>query len=164
MRVLILPALACLLSASVAFAADDADNSTHLPVPRFASLRSGEVNMRTGPGFRYPIKWVYKKRGLPVEITAEFDIWRRVRDPEGTDGWISSIELSGKRSAFVTGENRKLRYQHDEGSAIVAHLDPGAIGQILSCKRDWCKVKFGDVKGYLKKAFFWGAYTDEAFD
>ena len=164
MRVLLLSVLAFFFLTLPAFAADEIDNTTHLPIPRFASLRSNEVNMRTGPGFRYPIKWIYKKRGLPVEITAEFDIWRRVRDPEGTEGWISSVELSGKRSAFVTGGVRDLRYRRDDRSEIVAHLEPGAIGQLLSCKGDWCKANFGDTKGFLRKAFFWGAYADEAFD
>jgi len=152
-----------LLSASSARAAEE-DNTSHLPIPRFASLRSDEVNMRKGPGLRYPIAWVYNRRGLPVEITAEYDIWRRVRDPEGSEGWISKAELTGKRTAIVVGNGRDLRDKRDDMSAIVAHLEAGAIGQIVSCESEWCKVKFDNVKGFLRKASFWGAYPNEAFD
>ncbi|MDR3425387.1 MAG: SH3 domain-containing protein [Alphaproteobacteria bacterium] len=147
-----------------AFAAEGIDNTSHQPLPRFATLRSGEVNMRTGPGMRYPIEWVYTRRGLPVEITAEYDIWRRVRDPEGTQGWVNKTELTGLRGAIVTGGAHDLRESRDDQSPVVAHLEAGAIGQITSCAPDWCKVKFDDVKGYLRKSDFWGAYPKESFD
>jgi SH3-like domain-containing protein len=153
-----------LLSASAVFAAEEVDNTSHLPIPRFASLRSDEVNMRTGPGMRYPIEWVYTRRGLPVEITAEYDIWRRVRDPEGTEGWVSKTELTGKRSAAITGSGHDLRDARNDGSAVIAHLEAGAIGQVLSCGKEWCEVKFEGVKGFLRKPCFWGAYVDETFD
>ena len=133
-------------------------------LPRFATLRSGEVNMRTGPGTRYPIEWVYTRRGLPVEVIAEYDIWRRVRDPEGVEGWVHKTELTGKRAAVVTGAMRELRDDSDDQSSIVAHLQPGAIGAIVSCAPDWCKMKFDGVKGYLRKTDFWGAYPAETFD
>ncbi|MFA5040377.1 MAG: SH3 domain-containing protein [Bdellovibrionales bacterium] len=152
------------VSASFASAAEEIDNTSHLPLPRFASLRSDEVNMRAGPGLRYPIEWVYKRRGLPVEITAEYDIWRRVRDPEGTEGWVSKTELVGKRSAVVIGGKQDLREDHNDEAVILAHLDEGAMGQILSCKKEWCRVKFGGIKGYLRKTGFWGAYPEELFD
>lgn len=144
--------------------ADDADNSPHADVPRFATLRSGEVNMRTGPGTRYPIEWVYTRRGLPVEVTAEYDIWRRVRDPEGIEGWVHKTELTGKRAAVVTGSLRELRDDRDDAAQIVAHLQPGATGQLISCMPDWCKLKFDGIKGYLRKTDFWGAYPNETFD
>ncbi len=147
-----------------ALAAEEIDNTSHLPIPRFASLRSGEVNMRTGPGTRYPIAWVYTRRGLPVEVTAEYDIWRRVRDPEGVEGWINKTELTGKRSAVVTGSGHDMYDSRDDHAAIRAHLEAGATGQILSCAQEWCKVRFDGVKGYLRKADFWGAYPDEKFD
>jgi len=144
--------------------ADEADNTSHLPLPRFATLRSGEVNMRTGPGTRYPIQWVYTRRGLPVEVTAEYDIWRRVRDPEGAEGWVNKTELTGKRSMIVTGSTQELRDKADDTSDIAAHLEIGAIGQLASCAQDWCKIKFDGAKGYLHKSQFWGAYPNETFD
>ncbi len=164
MRQFLLLTLAFLLTASTASAAEEGDGAPRLPIPRFASLRSNEVNMRTGPGMRYPIEWVYTRKGLPVEITAEYDIWRRVRDPEGTEGWISRVELTGKRMAVVTGSAQDLRDGRGEDSGVVAHLEPGALGQLLSCERDWCKIKFEGAKGYLRKSAFWGAYPEEKFD
>jgi SH3-like domain-containing protein len=157
--------LLLLLSLPVSvYAAEEADNTSHLPLPRFASLRSGEVNMRTGPGMRYPIEWVYTRRGLPVEVIAEYDIWRRVRDPEGTEGWVNKTELAGKRGALITGNQHELRDGRDDNAAIVAHLEPGSLGQLISCTQDWCKAKFDGVKGYLRKTDFWGTYPNETFD
>jgi SH3-like domain-containing protein len=140
------------------------DAGPHLPLPRFTTLRSDEANMRTGPGTRYPIEWVYTHRGLPVEVIAEYDIWRRVRDCEGTEGWFHKTELTGKRAAIVTGGIRELRDDRDEQSQVVAHLEPGAVGQLVSCTQDWCKIKFDGVKGFLRKVDFWGAYPNETFD
>lgn len=139
-------------------------SASGLPLPRFASLRSDEVNMRTGPGTRYPIEWVFKKAGVPVEIIAEYEIWRRVRDPEGTEGWMHKSALSGKRTAIVTGGPHDLREDADPQSPIAAHLELGAMGQLVSCSKDWCKLKFNGVKGYLRKTDFWGAYPNETFD
>jgi SH3-like domain-containing protein len=144
--------------------AEEADSGPHAPLPRFATLRSDEVNMRTGPGTRYPIEWVYTRRGLPVEVIAEYDIWRRVRDPEGTEGWVHKTELTGKRAAVITTETRELRDDRDDAAPVNAHLETGAIGQIISCAPDWCKVKFDGIKGYLHKSEFWGAYPSETFD
>lgn len=172
---------------TVAARADD-DAGSHLPLPRFATLRSAEVNMRTGPGTRYPIEWVYTRRGLPVEVIAEYDVWRRVRDSEGAEGWINRIELTGKRAAIVTSASpptpppipaaaaanaatpasttptHDLHDDADDGSTVIAHVQAGAIGDLISCAPVWCKLKFGDVKGYMRKSDFWGAYPDEKFD
>ena len=120
--------------------------------------------MRTGPGTRYPIEWVMTHQGLPVEIIAEYEIWRRIRDPEGAEGWVHKVSLTGKRSAMVTGSAQDLRRDHDAQSAIVAHLEKGAVGQLVSCSKDWCKLKFNGIKGYLPKTAFWGAYPNEVFD
>ena len=159
------------LFALPALAVDETDNGENttdkngsgLPIPRFASLRASDVNLRTGPGTRYPIEWVFTHQGMPVEITAEYEMWRRVRDAEGDEGWVHRNALSGKRYAIVTGTMHELREDNDEKSAIVAHLQGGAIGQLLSCSRDWCKLKFKGVKGYLRKSDFWGAYDAETF-
>lgn len=152
---------------------DDSKNpgptgASGLPLPRFASLRTNETNLRTGPGKRYPIDWVYKKQGLPLEITAEYDVWRRVRDVDGTEGWVHRAALTGKRMVISTEKLGKLYKFDSEDSAIVANIEGGAIGQLLSCGVEWCIVKFtepnaGEVKGYLKKTSFWGAYQQEVF-
>ena len=143
---------------------DTEGGKTGFPVPRFASLRSDDVNMRTGPGTRYPIEWQFTHKGLPVEITAEYDIWRKVRDPEGAEGWVHKSALTGKRAAIITGTMpRELRDGEDDTSVSLAHLEPGAVGQLLGCGKEWCKVKFSDIKGHLKKTDFWGAYPNETF-
>ena len=164
--------LAVLLFVSIsAFAVDETDNGdsgsgkngSGLPIPRFASLRANDVNLRTGPGTRYPIEWVFTHQGMPVEITAEYEMWRRVRDVDGDEGWVHRNALTGKRSAIITGTMRELREDSDERAPIAAHLEAGAIGQLISCSHDWCKLKFKGVKGYLRKSDFWGAYDPETF-
>ncbi len=143
---------------------DEGVGPSGLPLPRFASMRSNETNMRTGPGTRYPIDWVLVSKGMPVEIIAEYEYWRRIRDWEGSEGWVHKAALTGKRGAVVIKTMRDLRQKDDPNSPIMAHLEPGAVGQILSCKPEWCRIKFGDIKGYLRKNEFWGAYKDEVFN
>ena len=152
-------------------AIDETDNGegsvktgSGLPIPRFASLRASDVNLRTGPGTRYPIDWVFTHQGMPVEITAEYEMWRRVRDAEGDEGWVHKNALSGKRAAIVTGGMRELRGDPDINAAIAAHLEVGAVGQLVSCAKDWCKLKFEGTRGYLRKTEFWGAYEAETFN
>jgi SH3-like domain-containing protein len=141
---------------------DEGKKASGLPVPRFASLRSNNVNMRTGPGTRYPIEWVYSRQGLPVEIIAEYEIWRRVRDPEGAEGWVHKTELSGSRTVVITSKSVDLLESSDDKSETVAHLENGSIGQISSCSTDWCKLKFqGNIKGYTHKTALWGVYANE---
>jgi SH3-like domain-containing protein len=153
---------------TAAFAANESEEGkaapSGLPMPRFASLRSDDVNMRTGPGTRYPIEWVYRRKGLPVEILSEFEVWRRVRDFEGAEGWVHKSALSGKRTALVAGASRNLLQDGANDAPVAAHLENGAMGQVLSCAKDWCRLKFDGVKGYLRKNEFWGVYPDETFN
>lgn len=135
-----------------------------LALPRFATMRSDDVNMRTGPGTRYPIVWVYKHKDVPVEIFAEFEVWRRVRDADGAEGWVHKSALTSKRMAVVTGSPRNLLNDGANGADVVAHLENGSIGQILFCNTDWCRLKFDGIKGYLRKSEFWGAYPNETFN
>lgn len=141
-----------------------AGTATGLPLPRFASLHADKINMRTGPGTRYPIEWVYVREGLPVEITAEFDIWRRVRDWEGSEGWVHKSGLTGRRTLIVTGGQQSIYDDTDENAAVNARVESGAIGQILGCERTWCKVRFNDINGFMPKTAFWGAYSNETFN
>src|SRR5437868_5496125 len=105
-----------------------------LPTPRFAALRSDEVNVRTGPGVRYPIDWVFTRKTLPVQITAEVDTWRKIRAVDGTEGWVHQSMLTGRRTAMVTGELRTLRKRNDAEAAALALLEPGVIGSLLECR------------------------------
>ncbi len=138
-------------------------SATGLPLPRYAALRSDEVNLRAGPGTRYPIDWVYKRRDLPVEILREFEVWRLVQDPDGIKGWVHQATLTGRRSFIVTGGDATLRREPKDTASAVAILKPGVIGRMRSCqaKSDWCQVQVGDHRGYLKRGQFWGTLPDE---
>jgi len=138
--------------------------ATGNPLPRFASLRTDEVNLRRGPGTRYPIDWVYKRRDLPVEIEREFEVWRLIVDPDGVKGWVHQATLTGRRSFIVTGAERTLRRDASDTSAAVAVLKPGVIGRLRSCGAgsDWCQVQVGDYRGYLRRGDLWGTLPGEA--
>lgn len=138
-------------------------SKTGLPLPRFAALRSDDVNFRRGPGDRYPIEWVYKRRDLPVEIEREFDVWRLVSDPQGTKGWVNSATLSGRRTAIVVGGERVLRQGASDASAPVAKLEAGVILRLRSCepKSEWCQVAAGDYRGFIRRGEVWGLLPDE---
>jgi len=166
---IIITILCCFLAVSTQASVNETDSDSSkttsgLPLPRFASLRTNDINMRTGPGTRYPILWVFSHQGLPVEIIAEYEIWRRIRDPDGSEGWVHKTSLSGKRSAIVIGGTHELRTSREDTAPIAAHLEAGAVGQLLSCAKDWCKLKFDGNKGFLRKSDFWGAYPNEVFD
>ena len=139
-------------------------SATGLPLPRFAALRSDEVNLRAGPGTRYPIDWVYKRRDLPVEILREFEVWRLVQDPDGIKGWVHQATLTGRRSFIITGGDATLRREPQDTASAVAVLKPGVIGHLRSCQTGlaWCQVQAGDYRGYVKRSQFWGILPDEA--
>ena len=138
---------------------------TGLPLPRYASLRSDEVNMRVGPGTRYPIVWVYHRKGLPVQITAEFDTWRRIKDSAGDEGWVHQATLSGKRSFLVMGATSQPVYRHNEPNPSPrGEAEPGAMGKLLSCAQTMCKVEFPTLNGYMSKASLWGVSAQEVFE
>ncbi len=139
------------------------DNNGELPVPRFASLRSDDVNMRIGPGSRYNINWVYKHEGLPVEIIREFEEWRQVRDSDGTVGWVHKQMLQGKRTAIIKKNIGVLRRAPDEHSAPVIRAEPGVTGKLLECDLGWCKMQIAGHKGWIQKASIWGVYKNEKF-
>jgi SH3-like domain-containing protein len=133
-------------------------------LPRFASLRSDDVNMRLGPGTRYRIEWVYKRRDLPVQIEREFDVWRWVRDPEGIHGWVHQATLMGRRNFIVQNADATLRYDPNDTAVAVAVLKVGVIGRIRSCDAasEWCNVQSGSYRGYLRRSEFWGVLPGEA--
>jgi SH3-like domain-containing protein len=138
--------------------------NTGLPLPRFASFKTDDVNLRSGPGTRYPIEWVYKRRDLPVEIEREFEVWRLVEDSEGVKGWVHQATLTGRRSFVVTGGEQVMRAEANDKASPVARLKPGVVGRLRACdaKSDWCQVQVGDYRGWLRRNEFWGALPGEA--
>jgi SH3-like domain-containing protein len=160
-------AASCLFSVTLSFA-DPVGPVTKLPLPRYASLKTDRVNLREGPSKDHPTKWVYQRAGLPVEITAEFEIWRRVRDSEGVEGWVLHSLLSGRRTALVTpskkGETAKLYAKASDASDLAATLQSGVIVNIRNCDGAWCLVDGDGFKGYIQQIKLWGAYPDEKID
>jgi len=137
---------------------------TGLPLPRFVTLRADEVNLRTGPGTRYPIDWVYRRSGMPVEIVDEFDTWRRIRDWQGTEGWVHQSMVQGQRGILVTGKRHTLRRRPEAGSPGVALIDAGVVGVLQRCQGDWCEVSLGGFTGWLQRAAFYGLFPGEKLD
>ncbi len=135
-----------------------------LPVPRFVSIRSNAVNAHSGPSTKYPIEWVFSRRGMPVEVVAEFDTWRRIRDPDGTEGWVLQGMLSAKRSVIVTGGIQTLRHDPSATARPVANAEPGVVGALLHCRDDWCEVDLGGYHGWLRRAELWGVYPNERLE
>lgn len=148
--------------------ADQVGTVTKLPLPRFASLKTDRVNLREGPSKDHPTKWVYQRAGLPVEITAEFEIWRRIRDSEGAEGWVLHSLLSGRRTALVTpskkGENSKVYARPSEGSDLAATLQSGVIVNLRKCDGSWCQVDGDGFKGYIEQYKLWGVYPNETIE
>ncbi len=143
----------------------DQGTVTGLHIPRYASLKTDDVNMRTGPGSRYPVAWTYKRRELPVRIEREFDVWRMVEDMDGIKGWVHQATLTGRRTFVITGSDpRTLRAEASDSAAAIAVLKPGVVGRVKSCDANaaWCQVQVGDYRGWLARADFWGTDAGEA--
>ncbi len=138
-------------------------SATNLPLPRFAALGSNQVNLRIGPDLRYRIDWTYQRRDLPVQIVDEHQHWRRIRDPEGTEGWVQRPLLASRRTFLVQGEERALRRRAEENADPVALLKPGVVGQIRSCAAGstWCAVRVGEYRGFIRRDEVWGVGAQE---
>jgi SH3-like domain-containing protein len=136
-----------------------------LPVPRFVSLKADRVNVRTGPNTDQDVRWVYTRAGMPVEITAEFENWRRIRDWEGSEGWVYHSLLSGKRTAVVVptlkDELVPLYESADVEAAVVAKLQAGVLGSLKSCSGTWCEFAGKGFDGWIRQDRLWGAYPNE---
>lgn len=154
-----------LILCNLFFAEVNANVLKSLPLPRFASLRSNAVNLHVGPGKNYPIEWKFVRQSLPVEIIAEFDNWRKIRDHQGTVGWVHKSLLSGKRTVFLTNAIHNMHANPDANSKVVAKLEPGVIINIIELQPQWCKVEIkapeGRYKGWVKRQNLWGIYNDE---
>jgi SH3-like domain-containing protein len=139
---------------------------TRLPIPRFVSLKSDRVNVRKGPSADQAIVWVFSRAGLPVEVIAESDNWRRVRDSEGADGWVFHSLLSGRRTVLIspwtkTAENVTLYSRKSTSASTVAELAPSVLGNVLSCDGEWCELSIEDYSGFVQQDKLWGVYRGE---
>ncbi len=145
--------------------------STGQPVPRFASFKSDKVHLRNGPGTDHAIQWIYNRAGLPVEIIAESEAWRRVRDSEGATGWVLATLLSGRRTALVEPWSLKpdipvpvvpLKAESRDGATDIAQIEAGVIASVRNCDGRWCSVAILDFRGFIEQHRLWGVYKGEA--
>lgn len=143
---------------------DQARRGSGLPVPRFASMRSDDVNVRAGPGTRYPVEWVFQRKNMPVEVVAEFDTWRRIRDWQGTTGWVHQSMLTGKRTMVVTAREANLLRTPESGAPSVARLEASVQGNVLSCKGSFCRIEVQKHRGWIERKSIWGIYPNETLD
>jgi SH3-like domain-containing protein len=137
-----------------------------LPVPRFVSLKAEKVNVRRGPSSDHPVAWVFQRKGLPVEIVAEFENWRRIRDSEGEEGWILQSMLAGKRTAVVAPwRGQQLTQLHsapNKASSVYAQLAAGAMSEVSNCSGKWCEISAGGYDGFVEQNMLWGVYPGES--
>lgn len=162
--------LAALLYAMVVgsvFAQTNRTGPSGLPLPRFVSLKSNEVNVRVGPSRDHDIAWTFLKEGLPVEIIQEFDNWRRIRDHAGDDGWIFHKLLSGRRTGLVTPDRDSglisLHSDNSSESNLVAWLEPRVVVNVARCDGEWCQVEVKNVSGWIEQTDLYGVYPEERF-
>ena len=163
----VLASLIFSLNLAVAQEAVTDEGETGLTLPRFVSLRSSHINARSGPGARYPIEWVYMQKSAPVEIVAEFELWRKIKDWQGSESWVHKSMLSGKRFAKVTtpGENN-LYDKADYKSKVIARVEDEVVGEIAKCPavNAFCRVRFGNVEGWIPRQNIYGVYSNEVID
>lgn len=145
-------------------AAQERGPVTNLPLPRFVSVKSAEANVRRGPSLTHRIDWVFKRRNMPVEVTAEFGHWRRVRDRDGAGGWIHYALLSGARHVIVEKDLLALNIRPDPKSAVTARLERGVIARMEKCTLDWCRLNAGGYRGWAPKEALWGVTPEEIKD
>ncbi len=159
-RYLISAALAACIAVSFAAAADRGP-VTNLPMPRFVSLKAEEGNVRRGPSLSHRIDWVFTRRNMPLEITAEYGHWRRVRDRDGQGGWVHYSLLSGVRHVIVETDLTPLRVKPDIQSPVNAYAEAGVVARLGSCGLDWCRVNANGSKGWVEKRGLWGVSPEE---
>ena len=139
-----------------------------LPVPRFVSLKADRVTVRGGPDKDHDVAWIYTRAGWPVEITAEFENWRRIRDCDGAEGWVYHSLLSGKRTAAVqlkTKTDLAPIYQNpDLHSATIARLQVGVLGSVKQCTGTWCQISGDGFAGWIEQSALWGVYPGEKIE
>jgi SH3-like domain-containing protein len=168
LAIMLAPALPLRLWAAVPGTSGQSGRATPsgLPVPRFASLKAERVFVRQGPSSENPVSWVYVRKGWPVEVIAEQDVWRRIRDRDGQMGWIHSRLLDGARTAIVQGTSMQaLRGKPEDGARPVAWAEPGVLLKLKRCNEAWCEVEGGNgVDGWLERAAVWGLLPGERIE
>ncbi len=129
-------------------------------VPYWASLDEEEARMRTGPSTDFPVKWIYKRKSLPVKVVAVSSVWRKIQDPDGDQGWMHVRLLNPRRTAVVIGSGSgALRDEPAATSRIAWRVEPGVVGRIEDCQKGWCRFDNAGRAGYIESDRLFG---DEA--
>jgi SH3-like domain-containing protein len=155
---------------SASAAGEPGTGPSGLPVPRFVSLKADKVNMHVGPAKTYDVSWVYTRAGLPVEITAEFENWRRIRDGDGdgAEGWVYHSLLSGRRTGIVKPKAKEelvaIREKADGSAGVVAQLQGGVLGTVKKCTGTWCRIAGDGFDGWVEQERLWGVYPNEKIE
>lgn len=140
-------------------------SNSGLPLPRFVSLKSDEVNVRVGAGTQYPTLWVYRRAGMPVEVIDEFNAWRKIRDSENAIGWVYKNMLEGKRNALIRGKKPQIvRAEPNNKAKPLLKIEPSVIVRLVQCSKSWCLLQTGKYKGWIEKKLLWGVYPDELIE
>lgn len=137
---------------------------TRLPIPRYVSMKANKANVRRGPSVTHRIDWVFMRRNMPLQVTAEFGHWRRVVDQEGVGGWIHYSLISGVRTVLIQKDLLDLHVRPNEKSPVSAQLEVGVVAKLNQCVPDWCRVAVAGYKGWAPKSALWGVDTDEVRD
>ncbi|MBO9476641.1 aspartyl-trna synthetase [Shimia sp. R11_0] len=137
---------------------------TNLPLPRYVSLKASKANVRRGPSRTHRIDWVFTRKSMPLQITAEYGHWRRVRDIDGAGGWVHYSLLSGVRTVIIQTDMLPLAVRPTEGTPTTAHLELGVIAKLEECTLDWCRLNAGGYKGWVQKTSLWGVSAEEIRD
>lgn len=162
-------------TSTVIQSATQAPGPSGLPIPRFVSLKADRVNVRKGPSTTHNVTWIFRRLGLPVEIIAESERWRRIRDAEGVDGWIFQSLLSGRRTALImpwakskesapqdNPTSVSLYEKHSASANVIANMEPGVLVDIKDCDGDWCLVTIDGYRGWVEQDKLWGVYQGES--
>ena len=135
-----------------------------LPVPRYVTLKPHEANLRAGPGLEYPVLWQYRTPKLPVRVDAEFGIWRKIVDHDGTAGWMHGSVLSLSRMALIRIDMAKIHNSPDPSSTVIALAERNALMELQSCPKSWCRVNAANVRGWIERKAVWGLLQTESLD
>lgn len=158
LRLVILVCGVALLSAPDGATAQDRET------PYWASISAGQARMRTGPGRNFPISWLYQRADLPVRVVEVYENWRKIEDPDGTQGWMLVNLLSADRTAMIVGDIRPLREAPQAGARIRYQAEPGVVGRIRSCRRGWCEIDVRGRSGFVRTAHLFGVGENERVD
>jgi len=145
-------------SAAVGGEKSERQTPSGMPVPRYVSLKFDKVNARAGPGDDHKLLFVYRARGLPLQVIAETSEWRRVCDPEGTLAWVHKRTTDGRRTVMnITAQSVTLLKRPKDGFKAVAYLNPHSLAALDHCDKGWCKVKADHEAGWVRQGALWGA-------